>query len=514
MKKMLVEIMMAGVLCLGSAVCAAQEVTVCTSTSYTIPSAVAADGASTYQWLENGEVIPGATGASYTNLAGKSSAGTYVYVRRAEIDGCGWQNSNAFVVYISGTVNTPVITAPAEGCAGASYIFTVPVIPGGTYEWTGSGSGGSSNSNSYTYLNAVEAGTLTVSVRTQQVVNGVMCTSASATSSVTIHETPNISTQPAGTSICPEFMTTLSVTASPVTAYQWYENGTAITTEGSGFTSAIYTTPALISAATYTVIVANGACSVTSNQAVVSMGSWNACCTPVGKTAPFDDFIPCPDAATGSTWTLTDPRDSKTYKVRLMEDGHVWMVQDLKFGSCAGTATWYYDSTAVAITHPPTVAPGYVGHCATLSSQNGGYYYSWPAAMNSQFAYYGSTLTFCAGSVSEPAQPNPSYCRGICPERWHVPTSGSEGETAVLARLLSWNTQSAYLNSAFVPTRYDGMHPNGSIFDGSGCSIYWSSTMYAGYPNHYGACYSVVFFTDRPQIHALGLPVRCVLDYY
>jgi hypothetical protein len=103
MMKILVKTVMAGALILGSVVCTAQSITVNTGQPYTVPSAAAANctGCS-YRWLENGNVIPDANSAEYTNSTGKGFAGTYVYVRQASIDGCGWQNSNAFIVEVIG----------------------------------------------------------------------------------------------------------------------------------------------------------------------------------------------------------------------------------------------------------------------------------------------------------------------------------------------------------------------------------------------------------------------------
>jgi hypothetical protein len=87
----------------------------------------------------------------------------------------------------------------------------------------------------------------------------------------TVIPNPVITTQPAArSSVCPGTTVTLEVVASPATAYQWMLNGTA-TTEGSGYNSATYTTAALPAATTYTVVVANGSCSVTSDVALVSM---------------------------------------------------------------------------------------------------------------------------------------------------------------------------------------------------------------------------------------------------
>jgi uncharacterized protein (TIGR02145 family) len=91
-----------GLLSLCSTLCAAQSLNVFVGSPYTIESVKETSGA-VYQWLEDGEPILGATDASYTNTTGKASVGTYVYVRMAYKDGCGWATSNAITVNVSYT---------------------------------------------------------------------------------------------------------------------------------------------------------------------------------------------------------------------------------------------------------------------------------------------------------------------------------------------------------------------------------------------------------------------------
>ena len=395
----------------GSMVCMAQELTVCTSTSYTVPSAVGVSGA-TYKWLENGAEVSGAAGESYTNLAGKP-AGTYVYIRRAFTGACGWQNSNAFIVYVTGSVDAPAITEPADGCVGADYVFTVPVAGGTTYEWSG---GGTPNGNSYTYSNATD-GVKTVTVRAVT----AACSSAPASASVTVYAKPEISVHPASTSTCST--ATLSVTASPVTAYRWLKNDVA-TSEGTGYTTADYTTAALTSGATYSVVVANGACSITSNTAVVSMKT-DGCSTAPGATVNFTAFNPSSTAEIGSVWYLADTRESsnpQTYTVKKMADGRIWMVQDMKFGNLCNKTT-FSGSNGSDQTGKISNASGYTGYygdCRSYTLSGVGYYYDWAAATQQSGAYSGGSYGGCSGSTG-------GLCQGICPAGWHVP-SASPGE--------------------------------------------------------------------------------------
>jgi uncharacterized protein (TIGR02145 family) len=98
----------------------AQGVEVCTGTSYTIASTVNASGASTYQWLENGQIIPGASAATYT-VPNNKATGLYAYIRQAKSADCpDWQPSNEFVVTVFACSFT------AGTATGATATFTDP----------------------------------------------------------------------------------------------------------------------------------------------------------------------------------------------------------------------------------------------------------------------------------------------------------------------------------------------------------------------------------------------------
>jgi uncharacterized protein (TIGR02145 family) len=78
----------------------AQSADICAGTPYTIASTVDASGASTYQWLENGQIISGVTTADYT-VPGTKTAGLYTYIRQAKSADCSeWQSSNEFTVTV------------------------------------------------------------------------------------------------------------------------------------------------------------------------------------------------------------------------------------------------------------------------------------------------------------------------------------------------------------------------------------------------------------------------------
>jgi uncharacterized protein (TIGR02145 family) len=99
----------------------AQGVDVCAGTPYTIASTVDASGASTYQWLENGQIVPGASAATYV-VPGTKGAGLYTYIRQAKSADCSeWQSSNEFTVTVFNCAFAPSCTV--TGCAAT---FTDP----------------------------------------------------------------------------------------------------------------------------------------------------------------------------------------------------------------------------------------------------------------------------------------------------------------------------------------------------------------------------------------------------
>jgi uncharacterized protein (TIGR02145 family) len=54
---------------------------------------------SSYQWMEDGKNIGGATAAVYTVPADKA-VGSYTYIRRSKKEGCDWASSNAYTVEV------------------------------------------------------------------------------------------------------------------------------------------------------------------------------------------------------------------------------------------------------------------------------------------------------------------------------------------------------------------------------------------------------------------------------
>jgi uncharacterized protein (TIGR02145 family) len=82
----------------------------CFGTAFEIKELSAPSASATFQWMENGQDIPGANSATYTIPADKPK-GKYTYVRNSLKEGCEWASSNIFTVEV---ITCGTITSGAE----------------------------------------------------------------------------------------------------------------------------------------------------------------------------------------------------------------------------------------------------------------------------------------------------------------------------------------------------------------------------------------------------------------
>jgi uncharacterized protein (TIGR02145 family) len=240
--------------------------------------------------------------------------------------------------------------------------------------------------------------------------------------------------------------------------------------------------------------------------------------TPADATVDFTEFAPCPEAAVGTVWYLTDTRaggNNNTYKVKKLQDNRIWMVQDLKFGTCPNsTASWNNDNSEAATTAGTTVYTGYVGHCRSSSQANAGYLYNWPAAMQSTKAYKGSSDNSfqCTGTSG-------SACQGICPSGWHIPTGNTAGEFNILHSVSGRNCSTSNDDCWDSGSTFEGViggycSDGGSLYGQGSYADYWSSTYSSN-----GDAYFQYFdsaYTGRgtdSNSKGNGRSVRCVRNY-
>lgn len=242
----------------------------------------------------------------------------------------------------------------------------------------------------------------------------------------------------------------------------------------------------------------------------------------------------------GSTVTLRDERDNKTYRVRKFADNNCWMIDNLAYGGgvdgkgdyCLGRTTedWRTAVNAEAVqAQAKTGLNGrkalYVGDCLDPAKGNDnacangsitkcGYLYNWAAATQDPTAY--------AYNMAESMEP----IEGICPKGWQLPTV--EGDKSFynlhLASGFNWDA-AAWYGDGFVgfwqsPDQWNGVF-SGLFFDdleqtglkGVGeFGNYWTSGQYTP-----GKSYIMNMFSEQVAPSGMaaeknyGASVRCVL---
>lgn len=196
---------------------------------------------------------------------------------------------------------------------------------------------------------------------------------------------------------------------------------------------------------------------------------------------------------------LTDLRDGQTYRIRKMPDGHWWMVENLRFGTCDASAyATYYRTTSVN-----QIAVGYYGVCIASRVAGAGHLYNWQAAMNHQDAYAGSN----------PSNNNSStQWQGICPDGWHLPSDGSTGEFQQLYTSLCNLSDRFYPGVGAFEGVLGGHGDRGGGVNVDGYGYYWSSTWVNAsdaYSMYCGRSVGLQYGSYKYY----GFAVRCVKDY-
>lgn len=242
----------------------------------------------TYQWLQNGTPIAGATNVQY---AAKTTGNYTVNVYNA---------SNCFTTspVKAITVNPLNTTVSASGslsfCTGSNVVLTVPSGSNQTYQWkNGTTFIPGATDTAYT---ATTTGNYTVTINNS--VSG--CNGTSATQVVTVGNGPGANITAAGpTSVCAGSTVTLNTTPATGVTYEWRESGIPI----SGATNASYTAS---TSGTYTLRVYSSAtCFSTSTPIVVTINPLpNVVTTPAAGAATFcQNGTTILTAATGANLT-------------------------------------------------------------------------------------------------------------------------------------------------------------------------------------------------------------------
>jgi hypothetical protein len=168
-----------------------------------------------------------------------------------------------------------IITQPSATSAAAGKSVSLFVVASGTaptYQWKKDGvaiSGATAATYTITFPLPADTGSYTVTVTNS--LGSV--TSSAALLTVTFQTAPSITTQPSATTVIAGSAASFSVVASGTAplSYEWRKDGVAI----SGATSSTYTIASTKTpdAGSYTVVVTNGAGSVTSNSTVLTVNA-------------------------------------------------------------------------------------------------------------------------------------------------------------------------------------------------------------------------------------------------
>jgi hypothetical protein len=236
---------------------------------------VAATYATDYQWYvgaagDTNNPISGATGASYTTPALSSS--TSYWVRISNPVGSTASATATITLAAPTLTNQPASVLIAGGTTTTLSVNSPNAV---SYQWYLGTSGDTTNPISG--ANTVNFTTPVLNSNTSywvKVTNPNGSTDSETTTVTVTYSPPSIITQPASVTIRPnEDTTTLAVTATAATSYQWYIGTTGDTANPiSGATEANYTTPVLSSITTsYWVRVTNPIGSTNSTTAKVQI---------------------------------------------------------------------------------------------------------------------------------------------------------------------------------------------------------------------------------------------------
>ncbi len=167
------------------------------------------------------------------------------------------------------------------------------------------------------------------------------------------------------------------------------------------------------------------------------------------------------NTAANASATLIDIRDSKTYTVKKLKDGKVWMTQNLSLinktissadSNLPSGGTWTIPASSVS------GFSNYNTNNAYVDSTYGGYY-----------TFYAVTAGWGTNSVTSGNAP-----KDICPKGWRLPTGGSSGEFQTLYN----NYNSSALMQGEPNFTLSGYVYGGSVSHRGSGGYFWSSTVY------------------------------------
>ncbi|MBQ6487582.1 InlB B-repeat-containing protein, partial [Candidatus Saccharibacteria bacterium] len=198
-----------------------------------------------------------------------------------------------------------------------------------------------------------------------------------------------------------------------------------------------------------------------------------------------------------TTYNLVDSRNNSSYTLSLLDDGNVWMTQNLSIGNENDAILLSYHDTDIE-NGSYFILPGYnstfdYGLTANTkpkfyASNNYGGYYSWAAAIAST-----NDITVAINT-------------SICPAHWDLPTSEQYDNLVSMAGLTTASRASASPYN-FVA----GGYSNQGTVSSSGSTYLWTSTSATGSYSgnaYYSNAYSAAKYTNNYKRY--GETIRCI----
>lgn len=211
--------------------------------------------------------------------------------------------------------------------------------------------------------------------------------------------------------------------------------------------------------------------------------------------------------------TLLDIRDGHTYRT-VKIGSQVWMAQNLsfKYGESTKTKSYCYDDEDSS--------------CDTTF----GRLYTWGAAMDSsgRFGKAGKGCGYkanCDGITHVTSLTPDTYVRGVCPEKWHLPSVGEwealinevGGATTAATKLKAatlWSSGASETDPYGFSAYPAGIRNEDEIYDmrGSLASFWTSSSNYSNTEAVYMHFDDSESVATKAQSSAIAASVRCVKD--
>ena len=369
----------------------AQPASVTVNDQATATFSVTATGSAplAYQWLANGTAIVGATGSTYSiSAASLASSGTRFTVTVSNSAGSVTSTAATLTVQaVAPTISAQPINVSVNQGGRANFSVAARGSAPLAYQWLSNGAPIVGATSSVYSISPVLIGSSGASFTvTVSNVAGTI-TSTPATLTVLGVVPPTISVQPSNVTVSDGSTATFSVTASggmPL-AYQWLANGLPIL-KATASTYSITAASLASSGTSFTVTVSNGAGSITSNPAVLTVTALKPTITTepqaqnvlAGATATFG-VVANGSAPLGFQWRKNSANisgaTSASYVTPATTGADSGSVFDVIVSNTAGAVTSAAATLTVAAPTAPTIttqpqnASTTVGGTATFTVQ-------------------------------------------------------------------------------------------------------------------------------------------------